>query len=67
MSTKLNKFSKFRSVKLHPGVNKSKLNGNKKIYTHIPYSNLSDKTVILKKSNNNESPAADQGVKTSEF
>ena len=76
--------------KLQPGVIKIKLSGNKKIYTHIPYSNISDETIILKKgntlgtlslvdevilaagpsrqeNNNNESPAADQGVKTSEF
>ena len=76
--------------KLQPGVIKIKLSGNKKIYTHIPYSNISDETIILKKGNtlgvlslvdevivaagpsrqvdnNNESPAADQGVKTSEF
>ena len=67
MSSKLNKFSKFRLVKLHPRVNKSQLNGTKKISKHASYSNLSDKTVIRKKSCNNVSLVTVQGVKTSEF
>ena len=67
MSSKLNKFSKFRLVKLHPRVNKSQLNGTKKISKHASYSNSSDKTVIRKKSCNNVSPVTVQGVKTSEF
>ena len=35
--------------KLQPGVIKIKLSGNNRIYCHIPYSNLSEETIFLKK------------------
>ena len=35
--------------KLQTGIIKVKLSGNNKIYAHIPYRNLSEETMILKK------------------
>ena len=35
--------------KLQPGVIKIKLSGNGRVYCHIPYSNLSEETINLKK------------------